>query len=80
MNATETKPRRIHPLTSPTRPRGSDTPALARRAGWRYAILSGLLFLLAIALLFCHGCHGPEDDGLSVLLPPRQQQTPHVAP
>jgi hypothetical protein len=73
MNATE-KPRRTRLFTSPTRQRGSDSPSLARRAGWRNAILSGLLFLLAIALLFCHGCHGPDvDDDLGVLLPPRQK-------
>jgi hypothetical protein len=33
-----------------------------------------MLFLLAIALLFCHGCHRPEDDDLGVLLQPRQQE------
>ena len=51
-----------------------DPAADVRRSRW-LGLMSWLLFLLAFALLFCHGCHGPDaDDDLSVFLPGRQQR------
>src|SRR5947209_608816 len=37
-------------------------PVIARRGGW----LFGAVILLAGYLLFCHGCHGDEDNELFI--------------
>jgi hypothetical protein len=34
----------------------------------------GALLLIATGLLFCHGCHGDEDNELSILFPRLQNE------
>jgi hypothetical protein len=55
-----------HWFTPP--PSRAEAPAAARRGGgWR-----GLVWaLLAAGLVFCHGCHGDEDNELCVPFTPQ---------
>jgi hypothetical protein len=53
-------------------PRSShaEAPAPARKGGrWRCLVWA----LLAAGLVFCHGCHGDEDNELCVPLTPQAQ-------
>jgi hypothetical protein len=75
-------PRRRRPLPRPvTQPPEPEGPQPSARHRW------ARLLLLATCLLFCHPCHGDEDDEPGIHLParrePRQQQqtvSPHRPP
>jgi hypothetical protein len=56
---------------SPTRQRGF-LFTLAGAAGWSARL--GALLLLATGLIFCHGCHGDEDNELSIFFPRLQNE------
>jgi hypothetical protein len=74
MTVTDTvKPASSCPLTldpsPPKRGRGEQVgprTQSGRRGAVRWGAWCGVLLLAAAGLVFCHGCHGDEDNELSV--------------
>jgi hypothetical protein len=68
-------PPRRHPFSREPEASASEDDALASgsRLNARFARL-GALLLLATGLIFCHGCHGDEDNELSIFFPRLQNE------
>jgi hypothetical protein len=57
------------------RPPRAESATPARHGGWRAVVWA----LLAAGLVFCHGCHGDEDNELCAPLTPRVRQADNDA-
>jgi hypothetical protein len=67
---------RLAPRRGPSGP-GREPASRVRGVG-RWAGVA--LLLLAGGLVFCHGCHGDEDDELSVFVPKVRRQVEQARP
>ena len=62
-------------MTTATAPRRSAPPQpVPLRGGGGWLLGAAAAALLAGYLLFCHGCHGDEDNELSVFVPKVRRQ------